>query len=214
MYADEQLKKLCVEELAWEPSVSPADIGVTAKNGVITLTGDVPSFAEKRAAESAVLRVKGVKGVAQEIEVRVAFESKRADDEIAAAALEHLSWDVSVPKEVKVKVEKGWLTLEGEVKWRFQMDAAEWGVRNLFGVIGVINLIKIKPAVSTRQIVEDIRHALHRSWSLTPEVSVSADGGRVRLSGTVNSPSERAAASRAAWAAPGATSVENDILVA
>jgi osmotically-inducible protein OsmY len=213
MSIDENLKKAVLEELKWEPSVDPAHIGVTAQDGVVTLSGHVLTFAEKHAAETAVRRVKGVKAVAEEIEVRLAFESKRGDDQIAAAAADRLSWDVSVPDAVKVKVEKGWVTLDGEVEWYYQKDAAQRDVRNLFGVVGVNDLITIKPAVNTSEIGDSIMHALHRSWFFDPAIAVSADGGRVRLSGTVRSPHDRQVAGLTAWAAHGATSVENNIRV-
>lgn len=213
MSTDEQLKKAVLEELTWEPSVSPANIGVITKGGIVTLTGHVATFAEKHAAESATRRVKGVNAVAEEIEVRLPFESKRADDQIAAAALERLAWDVAVPKAVKVRVEKSWLTLDGEVEWHFQKTSAEQAVRNLFGVVGVNNQITIKPAVNTTKIGDNIMHALHRSWFFDPAITVTADGGNVRLTGTVHSPYDRQVAARTAWAAPGAISVENDILV-
>ena len=213
MSTDEQLKKAVLEELTWEPSVSPANIGVITKGGIVTLTGHVGTFAEKHAAEAATRRVKGVNAVAEEIEVRLPFESKRADDQIAAAALDRLTWDVAVPKAVKVRVEKGWLTLDGEVEWHFQKTSAEQAVRNLFGVVGVNNQITIKPAVNTAKIGDNIMHALHRSWFFDPAITVTADGGNVRLTGTVRSPYDRQVAARTAWAAPGAISVENDIVV-
>jgi len=213
MLNDDNLKKAVLEELKWEPSVKSAHIGVTAMEGIVTLSGHVESFAEKHAAESAVRRVKGVKAVAEEIEVRLAFDSKRGDDQIAAAAAERLSWDVSVPDAVKVKVEKGWVTLDGQVEWYYQKDAAQRDVRNLFGVVGVSDLITIKPAVNTSEISDSITHALHRSWFFDPAIAVTADGGNVRLTGTVSSPYDRQVAGLTAWAAHGATSVENNIRV-
>jgi osmotically-inducible protein OsmY len=213
MLNDDNLKKAVLEELKWEPSVKSAHIGVTAMEGVVTLSGHVESFAEKHAAESAVRRVKGVKAVAEAIEVRLAFDSKRGDDQIAAAAADRLAWDVSVPDAVKVKVEKGWVTLDGQVEWYYQKDAAQRDVRNLFGVVGVSDLITIKPAVNTSEISDSIAHALHRSWFFDPAIAVTAQGGNVRLTGTVSSPHDRQVAGLTAWAAHGATSVENDIRV-
>lgn len=213
MANDEKLKKSVMDELTWEPSVNPDHIGVTAENGVVTLSGHVESFAQKHAAESAVRRVKGVKAVAEEIEVRLPFESKRGDDQIAAAAAERLSWDTLVPATVKVKVEGGRVTLDGQVDAYYQKDAAQYAVRSLFGVIGVNDLITIKPAVDTAKMGENIRHALHRSWFFDPAISVTADGGKVHLTGAVNSPYDRQIAARTAWAASGTTSVQNDIHV-
>jgi len=213
MSADDKLKKAILEELTWEPSVSPAHIGVTAKDGVITLLGHVETFAQKHAAETAVRRVKGVTAVAEEIEVRLPFDSKRGDDFIAAAAVDRLKWDVFVPGNVNIKVENGWLTLDGQVDWHYQKTAAEQSLRTLVGVVGISNMITIKPQVNTGEIGENIQHALHRSWSFDPAIVVTADGGKVHLSGSVTSPYDRQIAATTAWAAPGATSVENDIRV-
>jgi len=215
MSLDRQLQESVLAELGWEPSLSAAHIGVTAQDGVVTLTGHVENFAEKRAAETAAGRVKGVVGVAEEIEVRLPQDRIRGDAEIAAAAVELLAWDVSVPRDaIKVKVEKGWITLTGQVDRHFQRDAAEQDVRRLFGVLGVSNDTTIKPALGVSSISEDIKLALHRSWFFDPsKLSIDEDGGRVRLAGTVRSPSERAQADAAAWAAAGTTDVVNDIIV-
>jgi osmotically-inducible protein OsmY len=216
MSDDKQLQQAVMAELNWEPSVTAAHIGVTAKAGVITLTGHVASFVEKYAAETAVSRVKGVKAVAEELEVRLPFEIKRGDEEIAAAATNALSWDISVPHDaIKAKVEKGWITLTGRVDWHFQSEAAESAVSGLIGVVGVSNGIAIKPTVNAKNLSDDITHALHRSWFFDPQlVKVSANGGDIKLSGTVPSWHDRELATNTAWSAPGVTSVENDIIVA
>ena len=140
---DSDLKQAVLDELQWEPSVNAAHIGVTAKDGVVTLTGDVGSYAEKLAAERAAGRVYGVKGVAEEINVR--YPSDKLDDtDIAQKALQALSWDVEVPQnKVSVKVEDGWVTLRGTVSWQFESDAAYEDVSNLFGVIGITNAIRV-----------------------------------------------------------------------
>ncbi len=221
MSQDSHLQQAVMAELAWEPSVDPAHIGVTAQNGVVTLSGHVDSFARKLAAGTAARRVKGVKGVkgvkalAEEIEVRLGSHMKRGDDEIAEAALARLSWNVSVPaNSVKVEVEKGWVTLTGQLDWNYQRDAAGEDIRWLFGVVGVSNNTTIKPRVNTSNLSDDITHALHRSWFFDPDtVKVSASGGKVKLTGSVDSFHDRAVAAETAWAAPGATSVENDIVV-
>jgi len=215
MTEDRKLQEAVLAELSWEPSVTEGHIGVTARHGVVTLTGHVENFAEKHAAETAAGRVRGVVAVAEEIEVKLPFERQRGDEEIAAAATERLSWDVSVPKDaVKVKVEKGWITLSGEVDRHFQRNAAEQDVRRLMGVVGVSNQTTIKPTLSVADISDKIVHALHRSWFFDPKnISVTAEGGTVRLSGTVHSISERADALATAWAAAGTTDVVNDILV-
>lgn len=216
MSQDSQLQQAVLDEFIWEPSVTAGHIGVTANAGVVTLSGHVDSYAKKHAAETAARRVKGVRAVAEEIEVRLPFETKRSDEEIAAAAIERLSWNVSVPKDaVQVKVEQGWVTLTGQVDWWYQKEAAEHDIRPLLGVIGVSNLATIKPRVNTAGLSDDITHALHRSWFFDPEeVHVRAEGGKVVLTGTVHSFHEREIAAQTAWAAPGATMVENDLSVA
>lgn len=214
MSHDSDLQQAVLAELSWEPSVTAAHIGVTASGGVVTLTGHVKSYAEKHAAETATARVKGVKAVAEEIEVRLAFDTNRGDDAIAAAAVDRLAWDVSVPYDsIKVKVEKGWITLSGQVDWWFQKDAAEQDVRRLHGVLGVSNTTTIKPKVNAMGVSDDIKHALHRSWFDPNTIHVNADGGTVRLSGTVHTMHDRQIAAETAWAAPGATYVENNIAV-
>ena len=216
MSQDSQLQQAVLAEFNWEPSVTAGHIGVSANAGVVTLSGHVDSYAKKHAAEAAARRVKGVRAVAEEIEVRLPFESKRTDEEIAAAAIERLSWNVSVPRDsVQVKVENGWVTLTGQVDWWFQKQAAEHDIRPLHGVVGVSNQATVKPRVNTATLSEDITHALHRSWFFDPEaVHVRADGGKVVLSGSVHSIHERQVAAQTAWSAPGATMVENDITVA
>lgn len=214
MSQDNQLQKNVMAELNWEPSIVAAHIGVMANDGVVTLTGHVTSFAEKHAAERAASRVKGVKAVAEEIEVKLPFDSKREDDEIAAAALERLVWDTSVPKDaIKVKVEKGWISLSGSVEWAYQRESAAQDVRRLSGVTGFSNQITIEPKVNAKNISDDIRHALHRSWFSPKAVTVTADGGHVHLEGKVPSFHDRELAANTAWAAPGTTMVSNDITV-
>ena len=215
MSLDSQLQQSVLAEFNWEPSVAEGHIGVTAHAGVVTLSGYVDSYAKKQAAETAARRVKGVKAVAEEIEVRLPFDATRSDTDIAAAAIERLSWNVSVPRDsVQVTVENGWITLTGQVDWWFQKEAAENDVRPLNGVIGISNQTTVKPRVNTANLSDDITHALHRSWFFDPEaVHVRADGGRVVLSGSVRSIHERQVAAQTAWAAPGATMVENHITV-
>lgn len=215
MSHDDQLQKAVLAELKWEPSITAAHIGVTAENGTVTLTGHVESYGQKHAAEMATGRVKCVKAIAEEIKVRLLFEIKRDDADIATAAIDRLAWDTGTPRDaVKVKVEQGWITLTGEVNWHFQKDAAEREVRNLLGVLGISNTITVKPHVDTAHLQDDIQHVLHRSIFFQPEnVHVSAEGGRVKLIGTVSSWQERRTAASTAWAARGATSVESDLMV-
>ena len=215
MSNDNELKASVLAELAWDPSVTAAHIGVAAHEGVITLTGHVKRFAEKQGAQAAALRVKGVKAVADEIEVKLPFDVKRSDEDIARAAVDRLAWDSTIPLDsVKVAVQDGWVTLTGEVGWHFEHDQAAQNVRRLWGVVGVSNQIKLKPRVNTMSLTSDISSALHRSWYDPAGIKVTADGGKVTLRGHVKSWSERDLASSTAWAAPGATEVQNELTVA
>lgn len=212
MSDDKRLKQDVLDELLWEPSVNAAHIGVTAKDGVVTLMGHVESFSEKSAAEKAARRVKDVKAVAEEIEVRLPFNVKRGDEEIASAVVNRLNWDSTVPSGVvKAKVEKGWVTLTGEVEWHFQQEAAESDIRGLWGVIGVSNAMTIKSKSSASDIRDKIMVALDRSWFDPASINVFANEGKVKLTGRVNSWHEHDEATSTAWAAPGTTSVENEI---
>jgi osmotically-inducible protein OsmY len=215
MSQDRQLQEAVLAELTWEPSITAAHIGVTANHGVVTLSGHVNTWWEKRAAEKATSRVKGVKAVAEELGVRLPSTVKRNDEDIARAAVDRLGWEVSVPYDsVRVKVEKGWVFLSGQVNWHFEKEAARRVVGGLTGVVGLTDSITIKPRADAIHISDNIRLALHRSWFSPEKVHVTADGGKVKLTGTVKSPSERWTAASAAWAAPGTTSVENDLMVA
>jgi osmotically-inducible protein OsmY len=216
MTQDSDLQQLVLAELSWEPSLMAGHIGVIAADGVITLSGSVENFAAKHAAETAALRVKGVKAVAEEIEVRLPFETERRDDEIAAAALERLSWNVATPDgAVVVKVQEGWLTLSGEVDWAYQREAAARDVRRLMGVVGVSNHISIRTRISSVNLSQSIKDALHRSRYFDPEaIEVTAEGGAITLCGQVHTTREREEAAVVAWSAPGATSVTNHIVVA
>ncbi|MDZ4087871.1 MAG: BON domain-containing protein [Tabrizicola sp.] len=214
MSDDKHLKQAVLDELKWEPSVNAAQIGVTTKDGIVTLMGSVESYAEKHAAETATLRVKDVKAVAEEIEVKIPFSVKHGDAEIADAAVNRLTWNVSIPKDaVKVAVSNGWVTLTGDVHWHYQHDAAAEAVRTLWGVTGVSNQIAIKPQANAANIKSDIMVALNRSWFSPEKIDVSAYDGKVTLTGTVDYWDERALAGTTAWAAPGVTTVTNDIRV-
>jgi osmotically-inducible protein OsmY len=215
MSKDRQLQEAVLAEFAWEPSINAAHIGVTADDGVITLTGTVPHYSEKRAAERPTARVKGVKAVAEELKVELPGPMQRNDADIARAAVDRLFWETSVPTEaIKVKVEQGWVTLTGEVEWHYQKDAAARMIRGLMGVVGVSNMTTIKARVNTTNLNHDIDVALHRSWFDPKTINVSADGGKIKLTGTVHTPSDRWKAGSTAWAARGTTEVENDLVVA
>jgi osmotically-inducible protein OsmY len=210
---DQDLKQSVLDELAWDPSVSEAHIGVTAHTGVVTLTGHVASYAEKCAAEHAVGRVSGVKAIAEELEIRYLYDAGHGDEDIARQALNVLAWDLAVPKDkVRVKVEKGWITLSGEVHWYYQKNAAEKDVRKLFGVMGVSNLIAIEPVVHASDIQDKIKAAFGRNAEFeAAHIVVSTEGSRITLSGKVDSYYERTLAENTAWSAPGVTAV-NDLI--
>jgi osmotically-inducible protein OsmY len=207
-----ELREQVESELQWDPQVTPAGIGVTAHQGVVTLSGDVPSYAAKLAAERAALRVHGVKTVANELHVKLA--SERNDVDIAADTAHALQVHVNVPPSVKASVRDGFVTLEGSVPWMYQKTAAEAVVRNLHGVRGLANLIAIKPHISERVVQTRIEDALRRSAEIdASHIHVVASGKTVTLSGRVRSFAERAEAERAAWAAPGVSNVDDRIEV-
>jgi osmotically-inducible protein OsmY len=213
--SDLELKKSVESELNWEPSINPAEIGVAAKDGIVTLTGRIPSYWEKVTAERAAMRVTGVKAVVNQLEVRLPSSSERTDEDIARAALDALKWSVLIPPDhVKVKVSKGWVTLEGIVDWQFQKTAAEKAVRKLFGVLGVTNFVEVKASVSKSEVKAAIESALKRSAEVDAnQIKVETDGDKVILRGSVRSWFEREEAERAAWRAPGVRSVDNRILI-
>jgi osmotically-inducible protein OsmY len=215
MSNDTNLQSAILAEFNWEPSLIATHIGVTVDNGVVALTGHVGSFAEKAAAETAATRVRGVLAVADEIEVRLPFESTRNDEDIAAAAVNRIGWDVRIPPDaVKIRVEAGWVTLTGTVSAAYQRAAAEHEIRPLMGVIGVSNQIALAPRVNAAALGSDLMLALHRSWLFDPQtISVTAVGGNIRLTGSVHTQHERQLATVTAWSAPGATSVQNDLAI-
>lgn len=204
-----------LEELKWDRGVKAEQIGVTVKDGVVTLTGTVDSYAEKLAALRAAERVAGVKAVAVEIEVKVPGVSHRSDTDIARAAEQALQWNVNVPDDqIKVKVEDGWVTLTGEVDRYDQRQAAESAVVDLTGVRGLSSVITIKPRPTTTEIKTQLVQALERSAEVDARrITVETKDGVVTLRGVVKSWAQRKEAERAAWAAPGVTEVHNRILV-
>jgi osmotically-inducible protein OsmY len=215
MKNDSDLQRDVFDELKWEPAVHSTDIGVIVKGGVVTLEGVVDSYPEKWAAERAAKRVSGVKALALDLEVKLPGSGKQTDADIAEAAENALKWDVLVPQDrIKVTVQKGFLTLEGEVDWQFQRSAAERAVLNLTGVKGVSNQITVKPSVAPTDIKERIEAALKRNAILdAQQIKVQADGGKVTLTGTVSSWAEFDEAEDAAWGAPGVCDVKNLITV-
>jgi len=213
---DGKLKQDVIDELAFEPSVDAADIGVAVEAGIVTLSGHVPTYAQKEMAEKVVLRVAGVKGIAEEIEVRPPGTGQTTDDQIAKRAADTIGWNSSVPDgAVKVKVQKGWVTLSGAVNWQYQRSAAADAVRALGGVLGVSNEIEIRPHPSMADIKQRIEEALKRNAEVEARaIEIQVVGGKVVLRGMVKTWAERNAAERAAWSSPGVQTVVSDIVIA
>jgi osmotically-inducible protein OsmY len=215
MKTDAQLRKDVEAELEWDHSVNATHVGVAVKDGVVTLSGHLETYAEKAAVERAAQRVGGIRGLAVELDVKLAPGHVRSDSEIALAAQSALSWHALLPAErIRIKVEGGWVTLGGEVDWDHQRRNAEKTVRTLTGVVGVTNGITLKPHAMPANIGSRIREALSRQAAREAQgIEISVDGDTVTLKGTVHSWAERRAAIGAAFSAPGVTRVVNDLRI-
>ena len=213
--SDAQLQSDVQQELMWDPSVGRSEIGTACKNGVVTLSGQVDTYAQKYAAMRAAERVTGVRVVADELSVKVPFSFKRTDIDIAHAVAETLRWDVEVPDDrIKARVDEGWVWLDGDVEWEYQRSAAERAVRYLTGVRGVTNNLKL----SARPWIPDVKSRIESALKRTAEadaghITVEAANGSVTLSGRVRSWAARQEAERAAWSAPGVTLVKDELTV-
>lgn len=216
MKTDTQLKKDIVNELEWDASVDAAHVGVSVNDGVVVLTGHLPTYAEKEAVERAVQRVSGVRAIAVELDVRLDHRHHRHDADIAAAIESAFKWHAQIPDDrVRVKVEKGWVTLSGEVDWDYQRHNAEVAVRTITGVVGVVNDITLRHREAPEYVAGRIHEALVRyAEDEAKNIEVSVQGATATLRGTVHSWAEREAAQAAACSAPGVSRVVNEIKVA
>jgi osmotically-inducible protein OsmY len=215
MKTDAQLKQDVIAELAWEPSVNASKIGVEVEGGIVTLAGHVDSYTEKVHAERAAQRVSGVKALAVEMDVRLPGSNQRTDADIARSAENALEWTSYLPSSVKVKAEKGWITLSGEVEWDYQRKGASDAIRHLMGVTGVSDEIAIKPKALVSAVKADIEAALKRHAKAEAQhITVEVRGSDVTLGGKVHTWSERELAASSAWATPGVRSVVDNITIA
>jgi osmotically-inducible protein OsmY len=215
MKTDDQIKKDVEQELRWDADVDATDVGVSVRNGVVTLTGFVRSYAQKWQIERDAKRVSGVLAVANDIEVRIPAVDQRPDPEIARECLSELKARLPFShQKLKVAVSNGWVTLEGEAEWYYQRERAEDAVRRVKGVKGVINSIEVKPTVAASDIKQKIEDAFRRSAELdASRIQVESRDGEVVLKGTVRSWAERQEAERVAWSAPGVKRVEDRITI-
>lgn len=215
MKTNTELQRDVLAELTYEPMIDASQIGVIAKDGIVTLTGTVESYAQKLAAAEAAERVLGVRAVVDEIHVDLPCKQHRADEDLGRAVLNALKWDTRVPDErLKFRVNRGWITLEGTVDHRYEREAAEEVIRNLVGVRHIENQIEVRPAITPSDVKTRVENALRRMAPSEPYVSVEVKGSTVILRGNVQSQAERRQAERAAWSVPGVSKVEDHLTIA
>lgn len=215
MKTNEQLQQDVIEALKWEPQLTSTDIGIAVRDGVVTLTGFVDAYTKKIAAEKAVKNVTGVRGVAEELQIRLDGKNRKSDTELATAAIDALRWCSTVPDErIKVTVDNGWIKLEGEVEWAYQRDEAKREIEDITGVRGISNLITVKPVVKATDVKAKIQKAFERSATIdASHIGIDVNGSIITLRGPVHSWSEHDDAEQAAWSAPGVTEVRNNLSV-
>lgn len=213
MKTDAQIQQDVMDELKWQPFLKASEIGVSAKDGVVTLYGTVDSYSKKIAAENAAKNIQGVRAVAEELSIRLLPNSRKSDSDLAAAVLNALKWHTAIQEDkIHIKVEDGWVTLDGKVEWDFQKTVARDAVENLTGVKGVINNIIIAPVIEAKDIKFQINRAFHRSATVDAEkIVIETLGDKVTLKGKVRSYQEKQDAERAAWLAPGVRAVDNKL---
>ena len=212
---DGEIRRKVIAELDWDPSIDASAVGVAVKDGVVTLSGSIASYWQKKEAERVAKRVAGVKAVAEDLTIKLPGAAERSDADIAQSVVSGLRFNVAVPPDrIQVTVENGWVTLEGEVEWQYQKSAAENAIKYLMGVKGVTNSIRIKPRVSAADVKAKIESAFARRAQLDAnQIKVESTDSKVTLRGSVHSWDEKDQAEQAAWAAPGVTKVENDVIV-